>query len=1155
MANAHPPARVTACRLTFVGLMVVTSSRVFAQSAAERALRAGNPVQAEITAGEVHRHPLAVTARSFVRLRIERSRQDVVATVVDPDGKTLTETDTLVFPPGPASLSVVSEAAVPYRVDVRLAPGAQSAGYRLTVVEERPVVASDASRVVADLAYLEGERRRQAGTTSSLRSALESYERALAAYRTFDDRTGEANALTGLARIRDFLGEKQGALEGYENALALHRESGGLSAAANVMNYMAAAHEHLGDRVRALTVLQEAHALGRNAGDRRVEALTLNEFGFVHAALGDKQRALAFYAEALPVHREAGNPRGEGTTLNNIGYVYATMGDQRRALDHYHQALTIYRALGDQRRLAAALNNIGAAHFSRDELPEAIERYRQALEQWREGGDQTGEAASLHNIARIHEAAGEYQQAIAVHNQALALFRAVSARVREANALTTIGRLYANLGDHRRALAFFEQALPVHRAAGNRSWEAVTLTDMGGARLALGEVEKTIALYEQALSLQRELKERAGEAVTLRALGRAHAAGQDHGQALEAYARALDLFREVQGRRGEAATLVHIAAARSRMGEHAAAADLAQQALATFRALGDRRGEASALHASAVAEQGRARLDAARAHLEEALALVESVRIRIASQDLRSSFLATVQDYYELHVDVLMQLHRQRPGEGFDAQALQASERARARSLLESLSEARGGIREGVDAQLLERERRLQQALSAKAARQATLLGGKHSDEQAAAVAREIDALTTELQTLQAEVRTKSPRYAALTQPQPLALSEIQERVLDRETVLLEYALGAERSYLWVVTPTSIESYELPPRAVVEDAARRFHEAVRARPAEDAQAGEGNAAAAELGRMILSPVAAKLRGRRLVIVPDGALHYVPMAALPTAVGQHRPLIFDNEVVVLPSASTLAGLRSEAAARTPALKTVAVLADPVFDEQDPRVRMARKQSASAGPASVSPLPESVDRSVLVRLVGSRREAAGILALVPPGQGRQALDFAASRATATAGDLAGYRLVHFATHGFLDNVHPELSGLVLSLVDEKGHAQDGFLRLHEVYNLKLPADLVVLSACQTGLGKEVRGEGLVGLTRGFMYAGATRVMTSLWKVDDKATAELMKRFYEGMLGPRRLSPAAALRAAQVGLAEQKRWRAPYYWAGFVLQGEWN
>jgi CHAT domain-containing protein len=329
--------------------------------------------------------------------------------------------------------------------------------------------------------------------------------------------------------------------------------------------------------------------------------------------------------------------------------------------------------------------------------------------------------------------------------------------------------------------------------------------------------------------------------------------------------------------------------------------------------------------------------------------------------------------------------------------------------------------------------------------------------------------------------------------------------------------------------------------------------------------------------MLLSPAAALLGAKRLLVVADGALQYVPFAALPipkwpagrnpNAIADYRPLIADHEIVSLPSASTLAVLRGETGARKPAPKTVAVLADPVFNSDDVRVKRRMKPRNDTDVTSVlSPQRRDLERSAmesgvsdtglrLARLIGSRREAAAIRALVPEGQRKQALDFEANRTTVTGGELGNYRIVHFATHGLVNNVHPELSGLVLSLVNERGEPQDGFLRLNEIYNLKLPADTVVLSACQTGLGKEIKGEGLVGLTRGFMYAGAARVVTSLWKVDDQATSELMKYFYQGMLGPQKLSPAAALRAAQVAMWKQKGWESPYYWAAFVLQGEWK
>jgi CHAT domain-containing protein len=507
------------------------------------------------------------------------------------------------------------------------------------------------------------------------------------------------------------------------------------------------------------------------------------------------------------------------------------------------------------------------------------------------------------------------------------------------------------------------------------------------------------------------------------------------------------------------------------------------------------------------------------------------------------------------------------------------------------LTETSADIRQGVDPALVARERSLQQMLNAEADRQMRLFGGQHTEEAAAAVRRKIDELLTQLLVVEADLKAHSPRYAALTQPEPLGLSEIQTAVTDDATLLLEYSLGEERSYLWAVTANSFSSYELPPRAAIEATARRCYDLLTARnlyvkfEAADEKRervrkadAEYPQAAAALSQMLLGPVAAQLGRKHLLVVPDGALEYLPFAALPLpgqaamsqvarqprpASASFVPLIVEHEVTSIPSASTLAVLRRELDGRAPAEKVVAVFADPVFDKTDERVN---EQSQSRGvrahraardaevAGSVKEPPQSSDEvTALARLPHTRQEAEAILALAPPTARKAALGFEANRTAAMSDELSRYRIIHFATHSFLNSTHPELSGIALSMLDRQGRPQQGFLRSHEVFNLRLGAELVVLSGCRTGLGKEVKGEGLYGMTRGFMYAGSKRVIVSLWDVQDLATARLMSDFYRGLLGPKRPHAAAALRAAQIATWRDASWQAPYYWAGFVLQGE--
>ncbi|HWC19492.1 MAG TPA: CHAT domain-containing protein, partial [Terriglobales bacterium] len=543
---------------------------------------------------------------------------------------------------------------------------------------------------------------------------------------------------------------------------------------------------------------------------------------------------------------------------------------------------------------------------------------------------------------------------------------------------------------------------------------------------------------------------------------------------------------------------------------------------------------------------------------------------------------------YEFYIRLLMDMHATSPTSGFDAAAFQANERARARSLLDMLVEAHVNIHEGVDSKLLDRERTLEQRLRRRSEYQVELLGGSHTPEQAESVAHELQMLAAEQDETEAQIRASSPRFAALTQPQPLNVKQIQDSILGPDMLLLEYTLGEDRSYLWAVTSSDLMSFTLPKRAEIEQAARTVYALLTAPNRHPRDEGEWQrkarlararaqypAAAYRLSELVLRPVSSLLAGkRRIVIVSDGALQYISFAALPIpnrnkALDEpSRPLLLAAEVVYAPSASALAVLRRQIASRSPAPKTVAVIADPVFGLDDPRVStsvpVSRSSFPTRHPVQQRSLPDELERSwtevtgpesggKISRLPFSRREANAIIAAAPSGSRLKALDFRANRATATSSDLAQYRFIHFATHAILDSRTPALSGIVLSLVDERGKPQDGFLRLADIYNLHLQADLVVLSACQTGLGKEIKGEGMVGLTRGFFYAGAARVIASLWKVDDAATAELMSRFYEGVL-KRGMDPAAALHSAQIYMWQQKRWHEdPYFWAAFQLQGE--
>jgi CHAT domain-containing protein/tetratricopeptide (TPR) repeat protein len=944
----------------------------------------------------------------------------------------------------------------------------------------------------------------------------------------------------------------------------------------------AAATEQDRKRLRAESLLSEASYLWKEGADTPEPSLEKGE-------------------QALSLWRELSEPSLIVAALNLMGDVYSDTGEYEKAIGYYQQAITICRDFGLRTREALTLHNLALCYQGLEEIEKEFANLEQALTIFRELKDKSGEAIALISLGVTYYGMELPEKAIEVTDQALAITRELKDRRREVSALNNLSAYYGVLYREDKEIEYLEQALAVNRLEKDQLNQHQSLHNMASIYKSQGQTEKAIEYYQQALAIARELKNPMRQETTLSAMGEAYAELKYFDKAIACYEQSLAIARAARNRISECHTLRVFGVAYNLQRQSEKARTYLDQALAISREMKSLIYEMFILADLARTENDRGNLEQARLFIEESLRIAEALRARRDSFASSSAFFTSVQTYYELYTQVLMHQHKAEPTKGLDALALEVSERQRARSLLDQLVEARINFREGADPELIERERLVGRQLNNKAQTEA------NTPEQAATLKREISQLETELEKAQVDIRKANPHYAALVRPQPLKFKEIQQQ-LDDGTLLLEYALGDERSYLWAITKDSLASYELPKKELINQSALQVYELLTARSASkrgesvlqrrnriaQAESKLPNAAAA-LSQILLSPVAAELGNKRLVIVADGALQYIPFAALPSPSAQaslvtghlsladnetkdkgqrtkdNPPLIVNHEIVSLPSASVLAVQRAELAGRQPAPKMLAVIADPVFDRSDARFKTPATDSnnkqqvqtiAFNDARSLEHLAEkSSDKSgvttrrlIIPRLPFTRQEATQLLALALKTSSFSAMDFQANRDTILNGNLAQYRYVHFATHGLLDSERPGLSSLVLSMVDAQGKTQDGFLRLHDIYNLKLPAELVVLSACQTGLCKDIKGEGLDGLMRGFMYAGAARVVVSLWNVNDKATADLMTKFYEKMLkqGER---PSAALRAAQVEMWRQKQWQSPYYWAAFTMQGEWR
>lgn len=1081
-------------------LAVLLSLAATSSPAAGQPLHPGPPMRQQLSPGEVREYRIADAEDARLRAAVQEDGRDLVLELILP---------------GDVAPVVVASPGNRYGIDsILFKPGAGD--YRLRVHEAEPGT--------SDFHFTLGLEA-LAGDTAADRSRLRAEELTTAALQRWAEDTPDG---------------RKAALALFQAAQPLWEP--GARDPERVMNLVSSAtlHRLANEHEQALKDLTAA--LQIPIGDPRIEAVILIDMGWAEASLGRVEKARDFYHQALKQLDTLDDPYAKASALNNLGLTYHNRNDLRTARELYEQALPLYHAAGDLRTEAVATSNLGGIHQQLGEPGLAMTLYQRAVDiESHLAGDSAArdQARALSNMGAVQLEIGLYEQARAFYLRSLDLARREGDQDAEARALTGLGIAGRALGDLSGAVDSLNASLALRRQVKDQRGEAATLVSLGRTARDNGTLQPAVTDFERALEIQRSLGDRRAEAMTLQPLAEAHQALGQTDQALDLITRSVAALRALDARRPLCAALRQQSEILTARADAEPGAAAAREALGLCRATQDQPGEAQALLALAKAERALGQLPAAEGHAEEALGAVESMRAGIASPDLRASFLSRLQDSYGLAIDLLMQRHRLEPAAGFDRQALAMAERARARGLLDLLREAGTDVRQGIDPALLERRAHLEERLTAKSRHHLDLLDRPPGDPERAATEKELQEILAGLETVDGEIRTRSPRYAALTRPHPLDAAGIQN-LLDPTTLLLVYRLGEPKSYLWAVSPSAVTSFELPAKREIEDAARAVYGRWKVRDL--AARREDEAAAARLSAMILGPAAGLLRDQRLAVVADGALEYLPFAALPFQTsGGTEPLVVHHEIVSLPSASVLALLRQEAAGRPAPPDRIAVVADPVFRADDPRVPAASNRDLSQDAA-------------FDRLVWSRSEAEAIARIAAPRPALVDLDFDANLDAVAGGKLRGYRIVHLATHGVLDSERPALSGLVLSLVDHQGKPRPGLLRLGDIYNLSLDADLVVLSGCQTALGKQIRGEGLIGLTRGFLYAGADRVMSSLWRVQDRATAELMTRFYRALLTSH-LPPPAALRSAQLAMLHDRRWSLPYDWAGFVVYGDWS
>ncbi|HEX8456465.1 MAG TPA: CHAT domain-containing protein [Pyrinomonadaceae bacterium] len=961
------------------------------------------------------------------------------------------------------------------------------------------------------------------------------------------------------------LAGRQEALGRLQEAARLLSDAGETIEAARVLNRAGRLQLKLFAPEEALRSHLEAAALVEQKPSVEVEVDTLNGLGMAYMGVRNPAESEQALRRALSLSEQAGYLQGQAEALLALGYKH-NLERHADALDAAQKSLKLWEGLDDREGRARAYYQIAWCLTSRFMLVEAVENYQQALALWRELKDVPQQAETITQLSYIELRRGDWQNAISLLTEAQALIDERAEPIIAGGIALGLGETFIDNGLPESSLMHFERALDYYRRAQDISGEIAAIRLIGATYYFLENYEAAAAQLKQARALAVAEKDISMVALSDEFLGRVYSATCEYKLASEHLRSALASYTNSFNPNEAARVRALLGQVYEQQGQTEQARRHYLQALQTFDELSDRLNQAAVYYQLGRLELAAGNNDAAEDYLRRSIEVTEKIRGVSKSSDLMAAFSATVYDRYEKYVECLMRKHESQPAKGLAARAFEASEAARARSLAELLRTSQTNLVPGFDPALAAREKSLRQSLRVREDNKIALLSRSYKPEELAELEAQQEQLKAEYQEVNNRIRARYPAYEQITQPVAWSLSRIQEEVVsDEETLLLEYSLGETKSYVWAVTRDGLQSYELPARRLVDQAARRVYQLLSNRPRAGADV-ELTKAVDELERMVLSPVAAELaRKRRLLVVADGALNYIPFQILPASAENADMLVSGHEVINAPSASIAGELLQAAAHRPSAPKLLAAFGDPAFKPKNaPQsaaasegVQLASVQTPDDGRwrsalRDIQLNGNTFDPSVVEPLFFAKRELANLLDLAAGGENILVANYAATRENLLKADLSQYSILHFATHGFLDPKRPENSGLLLSTVTPEGKKLNGFVALQDIYELRAPVDLVVLSACQTSLGKNVRGEGLIGLTRGFMYAGAFSVVASLWKVDDEATAELMKEFYTNML-QKEMPPPAALRAAQNSIRERPQWRSPYYWAAFTLQGE--
>jgi CHAT domain-containing protein/Flp pilus assembly protein TadD len=974
----------------------------------------------------------------------------------------------------------------------------------------------------------------------SFDSAISKFQNAIDLYQTSSDKKGVADTFYKLGSSYSKIGKNEEANQAFSSALKIHEQLGDTKGIAQDLTGIARIQMRQGDYEKCFSTSNKALVLHEQVANKKGTADTLLVIAAAHDYQGDYEKALDFTRRSFEIAQEINDKEGIAGSLSTEGSTYWKKGDLDLALEKYNKALAIFEEIGDLRGQGRVNGNMGLVYWNKGEMPLAIEHTKQSLYFAKKTGNKASEATNYYNSALMLMEQGSYNEAQENFHKSLLMGQELGDKGLMSVCLEGLGKLSKFSGDWELALDYFKRSFAIAEEIGEKRAEAYALAGIAHVQQHYGNYESSIDYFEKAFRLYIEMDDKRNIAKMHESIGYVRHCMKRYDEALKEYYTSLKILEEIGASWSLSENYRMIGLAYYDKKQFSESEKAFTKSIDLARKSDQVNTLWQSLYQRGLVMKSSGRSEEALPLFEESIHVIEKVRGEVGDVEQRAGYLQDRMEVYEEAVQLLVDVNK-------IPEAFEYVQGSKARAFLDMLAEAEVNSDSSLNPELRDRRQKI---LADLIKSQKNLQDEKSKDTPDSSKINELTKKQNQLDQQYAdlilEIRNTNPMYAEVQYPQPLKLTDAQALLGDQD-LLLEYFLGDSGSLLFVASRDNVNVFKLKSQGELSKLVNELRD-VMMKPdpifnASENTYGKFVSLANTLYTEILKPAESILQNKlRVLIAPDGALSYLPFEALLTEKVKAQKINFSNlpylardfEIDYVPSISVLASIeKNKGKEALHPQKELLAFADPVL------------KSNESGKAAVV-------RSwagTLTRLPFAREEVEGIARLYPDKEVSVVMGSDASEANLKKMDLKDYKKLHFASHGLIDEEKPEFSALVLT-GDSQG--EDGYLTMREVFDLKLNADLVVLSACKSGLGKEIRGEGITGISRAFLCAGTPSVLVSLWDVYDRSTADLMTSFYRH-LETKGLNKAAALRAARLEMIQNPKFNHPYYWAPFVLIGQ--